>query len=236
MIPLLLDLPSVDNNFLAITNLLLFKELFMSSDIYVDFRVFTAKLPDNIQIANSDELFPDPTIVIVMSKSGAKNTYPFTAAWKFDFIGGVSEFNNSYLDEMAYYFDDGLAQSKTVKNGAAFKNLMTQEFSSAKPLTAQELIKRGIEAYVWDACSYNLISNKEDKVAFVQYDSTRYATKISSDDDILQMIIEATQIKNEFVSPVKPYMIEKVWSGRPNPMDIYTFQDHKNKKVEPVVL
>lgn len=133
-------------------------------------------------------------VVIVSSEHCSKNCFPHTYSAGIEFIGSVELFENSYLPKTAYFFDDGLSQSSTLKNGSAFTKHLKKLYQEAKGLTISDIHSLGYYGYSWPVEMVPLLSDPTNLKTFSFWLGTRCGSAIATVDDMLRMIAEAGQI------------------------------------------
>lgn len=133
-------------------------------------------------------------VVIVTSEHCSKNCFPHTYSAGIEFIGSVELFENSYLPKTAYFFDDGLSQSSTLKNGSAFTKHLKKLYQEAKGLTISDIHSLGYYGYSWPVEMVPLLSDPTNLKTFSFWLGTRCGSAIATVDDMLRMIAEAGQI------------------------------------------
>lgn len=133
-------------------------------------------------------------VVIVTSEHCSKNCFPHTYRAGIEFIGSAELFENSYLPKTAYFFDDGLSQSSTLKNGSAFTKHLKRLHQEAKYLTISDLHSLGYYGYSWPEEKVLHLKDKTNLKTFSFWLGTRCGSAIATVDDMLRMIAEAGQI------------------------------------------
>lgn len=188
----------------------------MSKEIIADAEVFFSRVSDPSLAISSTDLFGDNTAVIVFIKSCSFNTFPQNYQWHIGFIGGVGEFNSSFLPKYEEMYADGMIRSSLAKSAKGLTNYLSNLFQSAKPLKSLDLHHKGYGAYCWDERDYNLLTNKEWYLETTRFGSEKYySTVVVNDDDAIKMVEEALHIKKSYSSSKSPYGTSKVWLGRP---------------------
>lgn len=180
----------------------------MGSTLFRNHKVFKM----DMGISDGDSIIGDETVVVV-SEQCEQNCYPHKYKTNIEFIGSVDRFSNSYIPRTAYYFDDGLSKSPTIKNGSAFKRLMNTLFSEACPLTVNSLHNMGYWGYSWSEEDAGYIRDRANLTSFTNWLGTRYGAPISTDADIHMMIKQAYQIVNKDTN--------NIWMSRLWRMDRY---------------
>lgn len=133
-------------------------------------------------------------IVIVTSEHCSKNCFPHSYRIGIEFIGSAELFENSYLPKTAYFFDDGLSQSSTLKNGSAFTKHLKKLHQDAQYLTISDLHSLGYYGYSWPAEKVLHLKDPANLKTFSYWLGTRCGSAIATVDDMLRMIAEAGQI------------------------------------------
>lgn len=188
----------------------------MPKEIIADAEVFFSRVSDPSLTVSSTDLFGDSTAVIVFIKSCSSNTFPQDYQWHIGFIGGVGEFNSSFLPKYEEMYADGMIRTSLAKSAKGLTDYLSNLFQSAKPLKSIDLHQRGFGAYCWDERDYNLLTDKEWYLETVRFGSEKYyATVVVYDDDAIKMVEEALHIKKSYSSSKSLYGTRKVWLGRP---------------------
>lgn len=150
-------------------------------------------------------LFGGGETVCVASLHCEKNCYPHSYKWDFEFIGSVDLFQDRYLPETAYFFDDGLSQASYMPTGAAFTKHLKERYAKAGPLTVAAMQGMDWYGYSWSDTDVQLLTERAHLKEFTYYLGTRHAARVDDAGDIEKMVREAYQIIATS---------ERVWLGR----------------------
>lgn len=161
----------------------------MGATIFRDHKVFKLDLG----LSDGSSMFGSETVIVV-SDHCEKNCYPHTYKTSIEFIGSVDKFSNRYIPKTAYYFNDGLSQSATIKNGAAFQKVMQKLFAEARELTVADLHSMGFYGYSWPEEQTPRISDRSNLKTFSYWLGTRCAGRLDTEADMHKMIHEAYKI------------------------------------------
>lgn len=184
----------------------------MSSEIYTDYAIYTTEDLDPQFISTGSDLFASNQALIVLGKRYSSNVTPQIPSWSIEFIGDENEFNRCYIEEAAYYYDDGLAKCRFIKNGNEFRCAINNYFRKAKPISAKAMAEHGITGYSWSEEHNKLVHDHklQEGTTFPFYSSQRIGFPVDSDDKAKAMIQQALVIKHHSDSPWNT-----VWEGRP---------------------
>ncbi|RYY74522.1 MAG: hypothetical protein EOO52_13235 [Gammaproteobacteria bacterium] len=133
-------------------------------------------------------------IVIVASERCSKNCDPHIYKAGIEFIGTIDLFENSYLPKTSYFYNDGLSQSSTLKDGSAFTKHIKKLHDKAETLTVNDLHSMGYYGYSWPVEQVINIDDRSNLKTFSYWLGTRCGAPITSGDDVLRMVCEAGQI------------------------------------------
>lgn len=161
----------------------------MGATLHRDFKVFKAFVG-----INDDDLFGNGETVIVMSEQAEKNCYPHSYKWRFEYIGGLNSFQQSYLPRTAYFYDDGQSQSPLVENGKQFSSHIKRLYELSDLLTVDQLHALGWYGYSWSEECFQKTTRTPSHKRFSNYLGTRYAHRLDGDDDVARMLREACDI------------------------------------------
>lgn len=158
----------------------------MGATLYKEFKVF--KMDVGLQY---DDLFGTSETIVVASNHCEKNCFPHTYKWSFEFIGSLNSLQNIYLPKTAYFFDDGLSQSKTLANGKAFTSHVKSLYETAGPMKVNDLHEIGWFGYSWSEVTCSKFESTDHLKLFKYWLGTRYAARIETQADIESMLHEA---------------------------------------------
>ena len=180
----------------------------MGATIFRDHKVFKMDLG----LSDGSSMFGSETVIVV-SDHCEKNCYPHTYKTSIEFIGSADKFSNSYIPKAAYYFNDGLSQCATVKNGTAFQKLMQKLFAEARPLTLNDLHAMGFYGYSWCEEEARHISDRSNLKTFTYWLGTRCASRVDTEADMHKMIQEAYEILSHLKDDI---WMSRLWSLQPD--------------------
>lgn len=150
-------------------------------------------------------MFGGGETVCVASLHCEKNCYPHSYKWDFEFIGSVDLFQDRYLPETAYFFDDGLSQASYMPTGAAFTKHLKELYAKAGPLTVAAMHEMDWYGYSWSDTDVQLLTERAHLKEFTYYLGTRHAARVDDAGDVEKMVREAYQVIAAS---------ERVWLGR----------------------
>ena len=153
-------------------------------------------------------MFGGGETVCVASLHCEKNSYPHSYKWDFEFIGSVDLFQDRYLPETAYFFDDGLSQASYMPTGAAFTKHLRELYAKAGPLTVTAMHEMDWFGYSWSDTDVQLLTERAHLKEFTYSLGTRHAARVDDAGDIEKMVREAYEV----IAASERVWLSRLWS------------------------
>lgn len=113
----------------------------MSATLYRGFQIFTVTAD---AAGQGGDLFGQEQHIVVTVETAEKNCVPRSFKPHLEFVGTEQQFSD-YIEEAAYFFDDGLSQFVVGHSSASsFKANIKRKLQEAKPLNHLNLSQAGI--------------------------------------------------------------------------------------------
>ena len=186
----------------------------MASQLYREFKIFTAELPAGVAQGSTSLLPSDQAIIVVDLSTASNDDCPLT--WRIGFIGTETELNDYYIPQMAEWFEDG--RNRNAGCGASdartFKGLMTKLMKKATEITVDDFHRAGCPAYSW-AESQAKAFGGSDASTFNFFGELGYAYFIKEQADIDTLLRQSFAVKATYPDETPVPLEDQLWRGRP---------------------